>query len=64
MEGISLAAEERKAFIRKMRLERKSSRCLRMHIILLTADGHSPSQIACTLYCSRTTIYAAVRRYQ
>jgi transposase len=34
-----------------------------MHIILLCADGHSPSQIARVLYCSRTTVYTTARRF-
>ena len=33
-----------------------------MHIILLTADGRSPTEIARTLFWSRTNIYAIVGR--
>jgi len=64
MESISLDEAERKSLIRKMKRETKPSRRLRMHIVLLAADGRSPSEIARTLYCSRTTVYAVVRRFR
>jgi transposase len=64
MESISLTQEERKALIRKMKRETKPSRRLRMHIALLAADGHSPTEIAHVLYCSRTTVYATLRRFR
>jgi transposase len=35
-----------------------------MHIALLAADGHSPTEIAHVLYCSRTTVYAITRRFR
>jgi transposase len=63
MESISLAPEERKSLIRRMKQETKPSRRLRMHIVLLAADGYSPTEIARALYCSRTTVYATVRRF-
>lgn len=63
MESIALSPEERKNLIRKMKRERKPSRRLRMHIVLLAADGRSPSEIARTLYCSRTTVYTITRRF-
>jgi putative transposase len=31
-----------------------------MHIVLLFADGRSPTEIARVLFCSRTTVYAVV----
>jgi DNA-binding MarR family transcriptional regulator len=64
MESISLTQEERKALIRKMERETKPGRRLRMHIALLAADGHSPTEIARVLYCSRTTVYAITRRFR
>lgn len=63
MESIALTPEERKSLIRKMKRETQPSRRLRMHIVLLVADDHSPSEIARTLYCSRTTVYTVVRRF-
>jgi putative transposase len=34
-----------------------------MHIVLLASDGRSPTEIARTLFCSRTTVYAVVSRF-
>ena len=64
MESISLTQEGRKSLIRRMKQETKPSRRLRMHIVLLAADGYSPTEIARALYCSRTTVYATVRRFR
>lgn len=63
MKSISLAPEKRKELIRQLKRETKPSRRLRMHIVLLAADGRSPSEIAPVLYCSRTTVYAVTRRF-
>jgi putative transposase len=63
MQSIALLSEERKELIRRMKRERKPSRRLRMHIVLLAADGHHPTCIARLLYCSRTTVYAVVGRF-
>jgi len=46
-----------------MKRETKPSRRLRMHIVLLASEGLSPTRIARVLYCSRTTVYAVVRRF-
>jgi putative transposase len=46
-----------------MKRERRPSRRLRMHIVLLCAEGLSPTQIARVLFCSRTTVYAVVARF-
>src|SRR5919199_6273952 len=63
MQSITLASEERKDLIRKMKRERRPSRRLRMHIVLLCAEGRSPTEIARVLFCSRTTVYAVVARF-
>lgn len=34
-----------------------------MHIVLLSAEGRSPTEIARALFCSRTTVYAVVSRF-
>ena len=34
-----------------------------MHIVVLVADGYSPTQIARILFCSRTTVYTLVERF-
>jgi transposase len=46
-----------------MKRERRPSRRLRMHIVLLASDGRSPTEIARVLFCSRTTVYAVVARF-
>lgn len=63
MQSITLASEERKNLIRKMKRERRPSRRLRMHIVLLCAEGRSPTEIARVLFCSRTTVYAVAGRF-
>lgn len=63
MQSITLTPKERKNLICRVNRERKPSRRLRMHIVLLAADGHRPTQIARVLYCLRTTVYAIVGRF-
>jgi putative transposase len=63
MQSIAIAPQERKDLIQKMKRERRPSRRLRMHIVLLCADGRSPTEIALVLFCSRTTVYAVVARF-
>jgi putative transposase len=63
MESITLTPEERKDLICTMKRERKPSRRLRMHIVLLATDSHRPTRIARVLYCSRTTVYTIVERF-
>jgi transposase len=63
MQSIALLSKERKELILRMKRERKPSRRLRMHIVLLASDGYCPTQIARVLFCSRTTVYAAAHRF-
>lgn len=63
MQSIAITPEERKELIRKMKRETKPSRRLRMHIVLLASDGHSPTEIARVLFCSRATVYSVVGRF-
>jgi len=63
MQSIVMSPEERKDLIRKMKRERRPSRKLRMHIVLLCAEGLSPTEIARDLFCSRTTVYAIAHRF-
>ena len=63
MQSIALTPQERKELVVRMKRERKPSRRLRMHIVLLAADGHRPARIARVLYCSRTTVYSVVGRF-
>jgi putative transposase len=63
MESIAITSAERKDLISQMKRESKPSRRLRMHIILLAANGRSPTQIARTLFCSPTTVYSIFGRF-
>lgn len=63
MGSIAIAPKERKDLIVKIKREQRPSRRLRMHIVVLVADGRSPTEIARTLFCSRTTVYSVVRRF-
>jgi putative transposase len=63
MESIAVAPAERKDLISRMKRESKPSSRLRMHIVLLACDGRSPTEIARTLFCSRTTVYSVFGRF-
>jgi putative transposase len=63
MQSIILASEERKDLIPEMKRERRPSRRLRMHIVVLCAVGRSPTEIARVLFCWRTTVYRVVSRF-
>ncbi len=63
MQSIAIAPAERKDLISRMKRESKPSRRLRMHIVLLACDGRSPTEIARTLFCSRTTVYSVFGRF-
>jgi putative transposase len=63
MQSITLIPQQRKDLIVRMKRERKPSRRLRMHIVLLASDGFSATQIAQVLFCSRTTVYAVAHRF-
>ena len=63
MQSIVLLSEEHKDLIARMKRERKPSRRLRMHIVLLASEGYSPTHISRVLFCSRTTVYAVTRRF-
>ena len=54
MQSIIITSSERKVLIQQMKRERRPSRRLRMHIVLLSAEGRSPTEIARALFCSRT----------
>jgi transposase len=63
MESITIAPTQRKDLICRMKRERRPSRRLRMHIVLLASEGYSATRIARTLFCSRTTVYSVVGRF-
>jgi putative transposase len=63
MQSIVLLSKERKELIRRMKRESRPSSRLRMHIVLLAADGYCPTHISRVLFCSRTTVYVITRRF-
>src|SRR3712207_300974 len=64
MQSIALLPKGRKELISRMKRESRPSRRLRMHnIVLLAADGYSPTRVSRILFCSRTTVYAPVDRF-
>src|SRR4051794_25352340 len=52
-----------RSYIAELRRARRG-RWLTLHILLLLALHHSPSEIASVLLCARSTIYAAARDWQ
>jgi len=60
MQSITIAPDERKDLIQKMKCERRASRRLAMQIVLLCAEDRSPTEVAWVLFCSRTTVYVVV----
>jgi transposase len=63
MQSIVITPKERKNLIQEMKRERRPSRRLMMHIVVLCAEGRSPTEIARVLFCSRTTVYAVAFRF-
>jgi len=60
---IEMPAEEQAEMLRKLRAARFGY-LLALHILLLCAAGHTPTEIATFLFCSRTSVYRAVAAYR
>jgi transposase len=60
---LEIGPEEKRRMLRELRRGRFGY-LLGVHIVLLSAAGHSPSAIAEVLFCSRTSVYRAVRAYR
>jgi transposase len=60
---IEIAPTEQARLLAELRRARRG-RWLTLHILLLLALHHSPSEIASVLLCARSTIYAAARDWQ
>ena len=60
---IEIAPEEQARFRAELRRARRGS-WLALHILLLLALHHSPSEIASVLLCARSTVYAVARDWQ
>jgi transposase len=60
---MEIAPEEQARFQAELRRARRG-RWLALHILLLLALHHSPSEIAAVLLCARSTVYAVARDWQ
>jgi transposase len=60
---IEIAGEEQAEILRELRAVRYGY-LLGIQIVLLSSEGHSPTEIARFLFCSRTSVYRAVEEYK
>ena len=60
---IEIPAAEQEEMLAKLRRARFGY-LLALHILLLCADGRTPTEIATFLFCSRTSVYRAVTAYR
>lgn len=60
---IDLSCSEQEQLLFELRRARYGY-WLALHIILLCAAGYTPTQIAAVLFCSRSSVYRAVRAYR
>ena len=60
---IDLSCSEQELLLFELRRARYGY-WLALHIILLCAAGYTPTQIAAVLFCSRSSVYRAVRAYR
>jgi transposase len=60
---IDLSASEQEHLLFELRHARFGY-WLALHILLLCAAGYTPTQIAAVLFCSRSSVYRAVRAYR
>jgi hypothetical protein len=59
---IQIPAEEQDQMLRELRTARYGS-LLPLHVLLLSASGRSPTEIASFMFCSRSSVYRIVRDY-
>ncbi len=60
---LEISAAEQAAILRELRAARYGY-LLALHILLLCAQGRTPSEIATFLFCSRSSVYRVVAAYQ
>jgi hypothetical protein len=60
---LDIPDEEQEQMLRQLRQARYGY-LLSIHILLLCAQGHTPSEIATFLLCSRSSVYRSVVAYQ
>ena len=61
--GLNLSPEEHAQLLAALRHARYGS-LLALHILLLCAAMHNPTEIAAVLFCSRSSVYRTVRAYR
>ncbi len=60
---LEISADEQEAMLRELRAARYGY-MLALHILLLCAEGRTPSEVAAFLLCSRSSVYRAVAAYR
>ena len=60
---VAMAPEEQAQMLAALRRARYGY-LLALHILLLCATGHNPTEIAAVLFCSRSSVYRTVRAYR
>ena len=60
---LEIPADEQEQILRELRAARYGY-LLALHILLLCAQGHTPSEIASFLFCSRSSVYRVVAAYR
>ncbi len=60
---LDIPSEEQERMLSQLRQARYGY-LLGLHILLLCAKGHTPSEIADSLFCSRSSVYRTVAAYQ
>lgn len=60
---LDISADEQAAVLKELRAARYGH-LLALHVLLLCAQGRTPSEIAACLFCSRTSVYRIVAAYQ
>lgn len=60
---VELPADEQASLLRELRQNRYGY-FLGLHILLLCAQGRTPSEIAAFLFCSRSSVYRTVKSYR
>jgi hypothetical protein len=61
--GLEIPAEEQAQTLAALRRSRDGY-LLALHIVLLSAAGRNPTDIAAVLFCSRSSVYRTVRAYR
>jgi putative transposase len=60
---VAISPEEQAQMLAALRRARYGY-LLALHILLLCASGHNPTEIATVLFCSRSSVYRTVRAYR